>query len=294
MSSKIGNNESKRIQEDDSDLPYDITFEIIGNEKCKGRKIKAHKSILSAFSPVFKRMFFGALKETKNVIPVEQTTADAFEKMVEFLYHVDIDYQKMTVLEIFDLVNLAERYDVPKLMRELMVSLTMVPLAMDNLMEVAIIASKFSQFENASAALLLHCAKYFHEKISEPREQVKFVVAQQSEGHGNAALKLLSLAESMPPAAQPVCENCKEKDCLVGREVPPGTKLFRGQHVMAKRTSGYWTSTNSRYTVITYDSKRGDVTLKAKDQVAGGRAGGESGVGPYGAAYNFLYDCPIK
>jgi len=297
MSSKIGNNESKRIQEDDSDLPYDITFEIIGNEKCKGRKIKAHKSILSAFSPVFKRMFFGALKETKNVIPVEQTTADAFEKMVEFLYHVDIDYQKMTVLEIFDLVNLAERYDVPKLMRELMVSLTMVPLAMDNLMEVAIIASKFSQFENASAALLLHCAKYFHEKISEPREQVKFVVAQQSEGHGNAALKLLSLAESMPPAAQPVCENCKETDCLVGREVPPG-KLFRGQHVKANKSSGYWT-TISRFSVINYDSKRSDVTLKAKDRVAGDHAvGGVSGVGPYCPTIygrnTLLYDCPIE
>merc|ERR1719233_560866 len=118
-------------------------------------------------------------------------------------------------------------------MQELMVRLTMVPLAMDNFMEAANIASKLSQFEDASAALLLHCAKYFHEKITESCEQVKFMVAQHSEGRGIAALKLLSLAESMPPA---VCENCKMKvkDCLVGREVPP-EKLFRGQHVMSNK-----------------------------------------------------------
>jgi len=144
MSSIIGNNKSKRNQEDDSDLPYDITFEIIGNGKCKGSKIKAHKSILAAFSPVFKRMFYGALKETKDVIPVEQTTAEAFENMIKFLYHVDIDYKNMTVSEMFDLVNLAERYDVPKLMQELTVRLTMVPLSMNNFMEVAHIARVFA------------------------------------------------------------------------------------------------------------------------------------------------------
>merc|ERR1719431_1570672 len=108
----------------------------------------------------------------------------------------------------------------------------MAPLTRDNFMEAANIASKFSHFEDASSALLLYCAKYFHEEITEPREQVKFMVAQHSEGRGTAALKLLSLAESMPPA---VCENCHEKvkDCRVGKEVP-AEKLFRGQHVRAK------------------------------------------------------------
>merc|ERR1719431_1312275 len=114
----------------------------------------------------------------------------------------------------------------------------MAPLTRDNFMEAANIASKFSHFEDASSALLLHCAKYFHEEITEPREQVKFMVAQQSEGRGIAALKLLSLAESMPPA---VCENCHEKDCLAGRPVP-AEKLFRGQHVKANmKCGGYWT-----------------------------------------------------
>jgi len=300
MSSIIGNNKSKRIQEDDSDLPYDITFEIIGNGKCKGSKIKAHKSILAAFSPVFKRMFYGALKETKDVIPVEQTTAEAFENMIKFLYHVDIDYKNMTVLGMFDLVNLAERYDVPKLMQELMVRLTNVPLTRNNFVKVANIASEFSQFEDASAALLLHCAKYFHEKITEPREQVKFMVAQHSEGRGIAALKLLSLAESMPPAAPAVCKNCREKDCLAGREVQP-EKLFSGQHVRANKKCDYWTRF-LRFSVLTYDSELRNVTLKPKDQVPGDHAAlttrGESGVGPYPIVeYGYptlVYDCPFE
>jgi len=299
MASIIEKNNRKRIQEDDSDLPYDITFEIIENDKCKGRKIKAHKSILAAFNPVFKRMFCGALKETKDVIPVEPTTAEAFENMIKFLYHVDIDYKNMTVSEIFDLVNLAERYDVPKLMQELMVRLTNVPLAMNNFMEVAHIASEFSQFEDASAALLLHCAKYFHEELTEPREQVKFVVAQQSEGRGIAALKLLSLAESMPPA---VCENCREKDCLAGRRVPR-KKLFRGQHVMANMKSSYWKNKGKmlRFSVINYDREQETVTVKAKDLTTAADLAATHG-SPYGPvnvvypAYDstLLYDCQFE
>jgi len=305
----IGNSKSRRIDEDDSDLPYDITFEIIGNERCKGRKVKAHKSILAVISPVFKRMLYGAMKETRDVIPVEQTTADAFEKFIDFFYHVDIDYKNMTVLELFDMVNLAEQYDVPKLMEELIVGLTMVPLTMENFMEVATIASKFSEFEDASSALLLHCAKHFHDKVT---EREKFMVAQHREGRGMVALELLSLVESMPPAV--VCENCHEKDCLMGMEVPP-EKLFRGQHVKANQLCvGYWSNyKNLRFSVLTLDSKRSRVTLKAKDQAL--RDGnyvltmadgvGLKGVGPYAVKYSnnpnsnknvgtLVYDCPLE
>jgi len=303
----IGNSKSRRIHEDDSDLPYDITFEIIGNERCKGRKMKAHKSILAVISPVFKRMFYGAMKETRDVIPVGQTTADAFEKLIDFFYHVDIDYKSMTVLELFDMVNLAEQYDVPKLMQELIVGLTMVPLTMQNFMEVANIASKFSQFENASSALLLHCAKYFHEKVT---EREKFMVAQHREGHGMVALELLSLAESMPPV---VCDNCHEKDCLMGMEVPP-EKLFTGQHVKANRLChGYWKNyQNLRFSVMIFDSKCSRVTLKAKDKalrdgncvLTQAYGGALQGVGPYAVKYmgpysnrsvgTLVYDCPLE
>ena len=74
--------------------------------------------------------------------------------MIDFFYRVDIDYKNMTVPELFDIVNLAEQYDVPKLMQELIVGLTKVPLTMNNFMEVANIASEFSQYEDASSALL--------------------------------------------------------------------------------------------------------------------------------------------
>jgi len=256
-------------------------------------------------------MFYGAMKETRDVIPVEQTTADAFQKMIDFFYRVDIDYKNMTVPELFDIVNLAEQYDVPKLMQELIVGLTKVPLAMKNFMEVANIAFKFSQFEDASSALFLHCAKYFHENVTEPREQVKYMVTQHSEGHGMVALKLLSLAESMPPVAG--CENCHEKDCLVGMEVEP-KKLFRGQHVMANKDCGaYWIKGKDlRFSVINYDSSRSKVTLKPKDPelkdcvVTTPDGGGLKGVGPYAVRRNrnkygyidlvgtLVYDCQLN
>ena len=86
------------------------------------RQVKTQKKswlILASFSPVFKKMFYGAMKETRDEIPVDETTGKAFNKLVDYVYQVDINCEDMSLYELFELVNLAERYDVPELMNEL-------------------------------------------------------------------------------------------------------------------------------------------------------------------------------
>ena len=66
-------------------------------------------------------MFYGPMRETRDVIPVEGTTVtvEAFKRMLECFYHVDIDCSEMTIKELFGIVNLAEKYNVDKLKEEM-------------------------------------------------------------------------------------------------------------------------------------------------------------------------------
>ena len=98
--------------------------------------------ILATFSSVFRAMFFGPMRESKDVIPVRETTVEAFKKLIDYIYQVDIDIGGIELIEVFDLVNLAERYNVPELKEELKDQMELVPVALENLMEVATMAIK--------------------------------------------------------------------------------------------------------------------------------------------------------
>ena len=87
------------------DIPFDVTFKIDVDDK----EIMAHKFILASVSPVFKKMFYGVMKESNDIIPVKQTPADAFSLLIDYFYQVEISCKEMTILELFELVNLAER-----------------------------------------------------------------------------------------------------------------------------------------------------------------------------------------
>merc|ERR1712179_12099 len=111
-------------------------------------------------------------------------------------------------------------------------------VTMENMMEVATTATQFSQFEGASSALLLHCAHYYNKKVTQPSDRVEYMVAQNAEGNGVVALTLLSLAQALPPSEGTICQNCKERDCLAGQEVPQ-SKLVKGLKVMTNPKNSY-------------------------------------------------------
>jgi len=280
----------------DSGIPCDVTFIVRNsdenNEKTSedGKEIMAHKLILASFSPVFKKMFYGAMKETRDKIPVDETTVDAFNKLVDYFYQVDINCEDLPVQELFDLVNLAERYDVPKLMDELICQMELVPITMKNIMELAAIATEFSVHEATSSALLLACAKHFQKEVTSDQEKVKFMVDQYAKGNGMDALKLLSLVETLPPLK---CANCHEKDCLVGKEVPV-KNLVEGLKVkMNQKVNWGDLSSHESFEVTTLRSnKHFDLRKVFTQIVVKSRVGGGSGFSPIlGNVPTLVYDC---
>jgi len=234
-------------------VPFDITFKIIENgdlneESGGGSIIQAHKLILASHSPVFKKMFYGSLKETGDTIIVKDTTILAFEKLIEYVYQVDIDCKEITVRELFDLVNLAERYEVVKLIDELRLQMEIVPLTMSNLMEVASIGCKFSPlFETTSASLLMYCAKFFQSNFKSAAEQNQFVLEQYDKGLGLVALELLKLAKTLPPPL--ICENCEDETCLSGSVVSP-SKLKKGLRVKSNQAAQYFVGAETEAAMI--------------------------------------------
>ena len=74
----------------DSDLPPDVFFLVQGIEEETGssnsKTFGAHRFVLAAVSPVFRRMFFGPMKEMVEVIEVKETTPEAFDCMIKFIY----------------------------------------------------------------------------------------------------------------------------------------------------------------------------------------------------------------
>ena len=83
----------------DSDLPTDVTFNVI--QSSGSYRVKAHRLILAAVSPVFRRMFFANNENNftteTEAIDITDSECFAFQKMINFIYSkviVDISFPK--------------------------------------------------------------------------------------------------------------------------------------------------------------------------------------------------------
>ena len=166
-------------------IPTDVKFEIMGftnmndNDDSQDKQIKlgdvsGHKVILALLNPVFKSGFFGPAADKKDVIPVRETTLKGFKIMMDYIYNKCIDWSKLTVLELYDIVNLAEKYDIPGLMKDVKTQMGNVPLTMDGVLEVYETALHFSQFPDVSNTLLLKCTNFLQANLRTTGELLAF------------------------------------------------------------------------------------------------------------------------
>ena len=98
----------------DSDLPPDVFFRVQGIEE---ETFEADRFALAAVSPVFRRMFFGPMKEMVEVIEVKETTPEAFDCMIKFVYEPQGgDIFKLNHVscpqKIFELLTLVNKYQI--------------------------------------------------------------------------------------------------------------------------------------------------------------------------------------
>ena len=68
-------------------------------------------------SPVFKTMFFGALKENGDTVQIKDTSLVAFKALLKHIHNdkKEDDWQKMDIGEVARIADIAERYHLPGL-----------------------------------------------------------------------------------------------------------------------------------------------------------------------------------
>ena len=84
----------------------------------KGGEVGAHRLLLAGASPVFRRQFFGSLRETAEVVTIRGTTVEAFRTLIDYIYSPPGQFSLDHIgcpSGLFHIVNVAEKYQLPGL-----------------------------------------------------------------------------------------------------------------------------------------------------------------------------------
>ena len=176
----------------------------------------AHKFLLALASPVFRTSFCDSHFEEKKKIDMKETTLKAFTSMMSIIYKRPVDLKNMSADEVFEVVNLAERYDLPKLKAKLKQELEAMSLAEESVVEVAKTAMKFHLLEEASKATLDNCAQTLIRELDTKESVVNFSAGYYGTGDELIVMKLMSMMKNLQP---PSCPNCQKSPCKSGTAV---------------------------------------------------------------------------
>jgi len=188
--------------------------------------VKAHKFILAMSSSVFLNQFFGPLKETRETIPVKETTKEPFIRMIDFLYGKEVDWKAMSVEEMFDIANMAEKYHIEALMEAVKKAIEDFPLVESNVVVCASLAREYDQFEEVANVLLLQSAKFLKTVLVKAKDFEAFAAKYCDTTHSETAFKLLGIMSKLPDVSCCTSETCRRgkgiysmEDCAVGDKV---------------------------------------------------------------------------
>ena len=174
---------------DPSEIPYDIAFVI---EEC-GSVVKAHKFIMAMGSPMCMRQFYGDFKEsTEKKIVIKSTTKDAFVTIIDFFYGKEVDWAKKTIEELFEIANMAEKYQVDALKKEIEEAVRKYPLTKETVVTVTSVAENFSQFENLSNIILKKSREFLLSALKVPDDFIGFADKYAGTELADVAFKLLA------------------------------------------------------------------------------------------------------
>ena len=140
-----------------------MIFQLVDSEDKVVDTIAAHKVILAVHNEYFRAIFFGTgafFKEGKDgIVVVKETTKEAFLDLLGFIYEKDINFENKSLTDLFEILNLAQRYQVDKLKDVVSKYINNFPITMDNVAMVANAALDLSNiFDEVSENLLKSCA----------------------------------------------------------------------------------------------------------------------------------------
>ena len=207
-----------------STIPTDITFKVVDKKEQVVAKFEAHKMIVALHSDHFKNFFYGSgvsFKEGEGgMIIIEETTKEAFEDFLGFLYEKKIDFNAKNLEELYEILNLAEMYQVDELKDMLVDVFKNFPVSVETVADVAATAEEFSHFEIHSQALFSGCVTFIGKQTEQSVSQ--FIRTNEDK---LTAMKLLENVKKLK------CSNCQQTSCRDSTEVTSAHLLKPGMKI---------------------------------------------------------------
>ena len=214
-----------------SNIPGDVKFQVIDRTGHVAAILEAHKIILALHSDHFKNVFFGSgvffKEQEEGIVVIKDTTKEAFEDFLGFNYEKRIEFEMKTLPELYELLNLAERYQVREMKDKVVNLIKSFSISIDNITEVSATTYHFPQFKEESQALYANCLSFLGTQLSDVQSVLTFVSSCQDEATVVRLLKDLYVEDKK-------CTNCQQKPCKKRTDVLRGDLLLPGMLIKTK------------------------------------------------------------
>ena len=203
----------------DSEIPPDVIFRV--TEKDKTHDVLAHRLLLAGSSPVFRKQFFGSMKEEQEVIEIQDTTLEAFTVMINFIYRAPT--VSFTILQncpqkLCEILNISERYQVSSLTGIVRERIQKFTITSRNMMFTAATAKNYAVFDDVSKILTGNCQKFLTEQLKTAEDVYAFMLETRN-NYPDADPELLFEPLRANAKLPKKCMNClrPKADCLDGQ-----------------------------------------------------------------------------
>ena len=171
------------------EIPPDIYFEIHDEAGSTQGLLGGHKNLMALRSPVFKTMFFGALKESGDTVQIRDTSLAAFKVLLKHI-HDDKkeERERMDIGEVARIADIAERYHLPGLKTKTVEYAKNYRFPQEQLLQTFCLAEQVPHHE-FSNALLRNCEDFLLTILATPRDYNKFM---KENSQDLAAFRLLA------------------------------------------------------------------------------------------------------
>ena len=172
------------------EIPPDIKFEIHDEAGTMLGLLGGHKNLMALRSPVFKTMFFGAMKENGETVIIKDTSLAAFQALLKHIHddNKEDDWQKMDIGEVARIADIAERYHLPGLKTKTVEYAINYSFPKKRLLETFRLAEQMPH-PLFSKALLRNCEDFLLTILATPRDYNRFM---KENSQDNAAFRLLA------------------------------------------------------------------------------------------------------
>jgi hypothetical protein len=194
-------------------IPHDVKFLFSNKDSDESKEVFAHKFVLSLGSEVFKREFYGSMKESGAGIKIVDATHEVFSVMVEFIYDKDLDWNTYSLSFLSSLYYLAEKYDIKNLMEKILITIQAYKVIKENVMEVAVLGEN-NLFLPPLSDALYDSATIFLEKHFQNNLGKALAFFSETEATSINSRVLHELMSRINNSS--ICSNCKQSPCLDG------------------------------------------------------------------------------